>query len=63
MLKRFMLCAILFTLSLASFVGCLSSDHRHNRRHMWALDHDLEMLHRTTDRHFFNFDWDDPYRN
>ena len=62
MLKRWILCLAFAALIFGS-VGCLSSDHRHNRRHMWALDHDLEMLHRTTDRHFFNFDWDDPYRN
>lgn len=62
MIRKLVLLFALISLVLGS-MGCLSSDHRHNRRHMWAIDRDIEMLHKTTDRHFFNYDWDDPYRN
>ena len=62
MFKKFMLAAVLLMMALST-IGCLSTDQRHNRRHMWAIDRDIESLHRTTDRHFFNYDWDDPYRN
>lgn len=61
-MRKLVLLAV-FTGLIFSAIGCLSSDHRHNRRHMWAFDRDIENLHRTTDRHFFNYDWDDPYRN
>lgn len=44
-----------------SLTGCLI-DREHNRRHWESFKKDLHQTHRMIDRHFFNFDEDDPDR-
>lgn len=44
--------------------GCFSFvDWEHNLNHLKAWNEDLDDMHRTTDRIFFNFDYEDPSRD
>lgn len=41
--------------------GCFSFvDWTHNLNHLRAWNQDLDRMHRTMDRFFFNYDYDDP---
>ena len=41
--------------------GPESDTENHWAEHWRVIRRDLTDLHRSTDRHFFNYDWDDPY--
>lgn len=44
--------------------GCFSFvDWKHNLNHLRAWNEDLDRMHRTFDRFFFNYDYDDPSRD
>jgi hypothetical protein len=44
--------------------GCFSFvDWTHNLNHLRAWNEDLDRMHRSFDRFFFNYDYDDPSRN
>ncbi len=56
--KAFAFSALLATLVLAS--GCFTLTEVHNRNHLRSFEKDWDSIHETIDRHFFNYDWDDP---
>lgn len=58
MLKKVAAFAMLVT--LVASVGCFTTNDRHNRNHLRSLEGDFDAIHSTIDRHFFNYDWDDP---
>lgn len=44
--------------------GCFSFvDWQHNLNHFRAWNEDLDRMHRSIDRFFFNYDYDDPSRD
>lgn len=56
---------IVVALAAVPFVGC-STDSvywwgAHARGHYQVLLRDAEHVHWSIDRHFLNYDWDDPY--
>ena len=40
--------------------GCFTLNEVHNRNHLRSFEADWNAIHETIDRHFFNYDWDDP---
>ena len=47
-------------IALTASVGCFTTNDRHNRNHLRSYEGDAEAIHGTVDRHFFNYDRDDP---
>lgn len=44
--------------------GCFSFvDWTHNLNHLRSWNEDLDRMHRSMDRFFFNYDYDDPSRD
>ncbi|MBI4615513.1 MAG: hypothetical protein HY720_17985 [Planctomycetes bacterium] len=41
--------------------GCFTLNARHNRNHLKATSNDFTRLHADVDRHFWNYDWEDPH--
>ena len=59
MKKRIML-ALLVVVCLFAFTGCFSFvDWTHNKRHLQAWDRKVKSLHKSFDRFFLDYDWDD----
>lgn len=56
--KVFALGAMVAILVLTT--GCFTLDEIHNRNHLRSFESDWASIHETIDRHFFNYDWDDP---
>jgi len=57
---------LVFLLLLTAFMamGCpflMSSDH--TRAHAKAMNHNMIEIHKFMDRHFWMYDWQDPYVN
>lgn len=47
-----------------SLSGCFSFvDWEHNLNHLRAWNEDLESMHHSFDRYFFNYDYEDPSRD
>ena len=36
------------------------ANDRHNRNHLRSFEKDADAIHDTIDKHFFDYDWDDP---
>ncbi len=56
--------AITFLLMLIAFMagGCpFFMDAAHTRAHKRAINRDMVEIHQFTDRHFWSYDWEDPY--
>lgn len=62
MLKKVIALSLLAGLTLMT-VSCFTPEDRHNRSHLRSFEGDWARIHETLDRHFFNYDWDDPYDN
>lgn len=58
--KRLVLLGCLLAVSVGS-AGCSLWDWKHNWRHIKSFFRDLHELHVEIDRHFLNYDEDDPY--
>jgi hypothetical protein len=58
MTKRF--CTAFALLAAVALSGCFTLDEIHNRNHLRSIESDWNAIHETIDRHFFNYDWDDP---
>jgi hypothetical protein len=65
------LCILLATMSLGSLGACGSTNgpkssytgtwwRQNLRGYWWVLRRDATDFYRSVDRHFFNYDWDDP---
>lgn len=55
---------LLLVLVATTLTGCFSFvDWNHNLNHLRAWNEDLDRMHRTFDRFFFNYDYDDPSRD
>jgi|GEM_PF-1881316 len=51
----------LFALAATGLSGCFSFvDMEHNENHFTVWDQQLDDAHRSIDRFFFDYDWDDP---
>lgn len=51
----------LLAVSTLGLSGCFSFvDMEHNANHFAAWDNQLNEAHRSIDRFFFDYDWDDP---
>ncbi len=59
MLKKVFAFSMMVAL-LVGTVGCFTTNDRHNRNHLRSFEGDADSIHATIDRHFFNYDWDDP---
>jgi hypothetical protein len=57
--KKFTTFLVLAAL-LAIMPGCFTLNARHNRNHMKSFSNDMVRLHQDFDRHFLNYDWDNP---
>ncbi len=61
MRKKIILLLLLLALFIG-FTGCFSFvDWTHNARHIQAWGNDLRALHKSIDRFFLDYDWDDPF--
>ena len=40
--------------------GCFTLDAHHNRNHLKSVSNHMVGLHQDFDRHFLNYDWEDP---
>ncbi len=47
--------------SVVMVSGCFTLNARHNRNHLKAISNDMVRLHADFDRHFMNYDWQDPH--
>lgn len=47
--------------SVVTVSGCFTLNARHNRNHLKAISNDMVRLHADFDRHFMNYDWQDPH--
>ncbi len=60
MLKKLFF-GLLLLVSSFGLSGCFSLvDWEHNLNHIKVWNSDLDNMHRSIDRYFFNYDWDDP---
>jgi hypothetical protein len=59
MLKKIVL--LLCLVGLGALAGCTYS-MEHNRKHWNAYRQDVNGMHKFIDKHFFNYDDDDPSR-
>lgn len=54
----------LMVCATAGLSGCFSLvDWEHNKNHMRVFNSNLNDMHRSIDRFFFDYDWDDPTRS
>lgn len=55
----FSMCLLAFTLMAT---GCpYFTNAAHTRAHSRAIDNDMVEIHQFMDRHFWSYDWQDPY--
>lgn len=55
---------LLLVSSAFIFVGCpFHGSPEHRRAHRKAIHNDYVEIHKFIDRHFWNYDWDNPYHN
>lgn len=60
-MRRKLVTALLAAVLMVGFTGCFSFvDWTHNRRHLQAWGNNLDSFHRSFDRFFLDYDWDDP---
>jgi hypothetical protein len=60
-MRRKLLTLCLAALLMVGVSGCFSFvDWTHNKRHFQSWDNKLRSFHKSFDRFFMDYDWDDP---
>lgn len=60
-MKKVLLSALLGLFALSFLGGCSLFDWGHNWRHIKSFFRDMHQLHKEIDRHFLNYDEENPY--
>ncbi len=63
-MKKRIILALLVVVCLFAFTGCFSFvDWTHNKNHLRSWDKKVSSLHKSFDRFFLDYDWDDTSIN
>ncbi|MHC5018630.1 MAG: hypothetical protein ACYTGX_00685 [Planctomycetota bacterium] len=60
-MRNRIICALILGCMTLGAAGCSLWDWKHNWRHIKSFFRDMHELHVEVDRHFLNYDEDDPY--
>ena len=60
-MKKIVATMVLGAMAVAFLGGCSLFDWGHNWRHIKSFFRDMHQLHKEIDRHFLNYDEDNPY--